>query len=230
MNATFDRRWKQLAGKVFRRKDLSNELPSAYRELALAVKAGTVLKAARGLYYVPRKTPFGDAPPSEEALVEKFLDDKHFLMFNPSCYNALGLGTTQLYSKTVVYNHKRHGTFALAGFEFDFRDKPRFPSRKQVNREYLLIDMLNNLTDLAEDPETVLSNVRRKLDAFDAGRLKKMLADYGSARTHRFFRQMELAAHAEDRNFLHGRPIRDTKRSLNIGSQTTHNQKKFTER
>jgi len=196
VNAKLDRRWKQLAGKVFRRKDLTNELPSVDRELALAVKAGSVRKVARGLYYVPRKTPFGDAPPSEEALVEKFLDDHHFLMFNPSCYNALGLGTTQLYNKTVVYNHKRHGKFALAGFEFDFRDKPRFPSRKQINREYLLVDMLNNLSDLAEDPETVLSNVRRKLDTLDEGRLEKMLADYGSARTRRVFLQMKSGVHA----------------------------------
>ncbi len=191
-----EQRWKRLAGKVFRRKDLADQLPSVDRELGLAVKAGTVRKAAQGLYYVPRKTPFGDVPPSEEALVEKFLDDRHFLMFNPSCYNALGLGTTQLYSKTVVYNHKRHGKFALAGFEFDFRDKPRFPSRKQVNREYLLVDMLNNLTDLAEDPDTVLSNVRRKLDTFDASRLEKMLADYGSARTRRVLRQLKSGVHA----------------------------------
>ena len=190
-DASLYQRWKKLAGKVFRRKDLAHQLSTVDRELGLAVKAGIVHKAARGLYYVPRKTPFGDAPPSEEALVEKFLDDRHFLMFNPSCYNALGLGTTQLYSKTVVYNHKRHGTFVLAEFEFDFRDKPRFPSRKQVNREYLLVDMLNNLTDLAEDPETVLSNVRRKLDTFDASRLEKMLADYGSARTRRVFRQLK---------------------------------------
>ena len=196
LNATLDRRWELLAGKAFRRKDLADQLPSVDRELTLAVKAGTVRKAARGLYYVPRKTPFGEAPPSEEALVEKFLDDRHFLMFNPSCYNALGLGTTQLYNKTVVYNHKRHGKFALAGFEFDFRDKPRFPSRKQVNREYLLVDMLNNLSDLAEDPESVLSNVRRKLDTFDPGRLEKMLADYGSAKTRRVFRQMKPAVHA----------------------------------
>jgi hypothetical protein len=196
LNATLDRRWELLAGKVFRRKDLANELPSVDRELGLAVKAGTVRKIARGLYYVPRKTPFGDAPPSEGALVEKFLDDYHFLMFNPSCYNALGLGTTQLYNKTVVYNHKRHGKFALAGFEFYFRDKPRFPSRKHVNREYLLVDMLNNLTDLAEYPETVLSNLRRKLDTFDEGRLEKMLADYGSARTRRVFRQMKSGVHA----------------------------------
>jgi hypothetical protein len=197
VDAPLDLRWKQLAGKVFRRKDLANELPSIDRELGLAVKAGIIHKAARGLYYVPRRTPFGDAPPSEEALVEKFLDDHHFLMFNPSCYNALELGTTQLYNKTVVYNHKRHGKFALAGFEFDFRDKPRFPSRKQVNREYLLVDMLNNLSDLAEDPDTVLSNVRRKLDTFDAGRLEKMLADYGSARTHRLFRQLRSKPHSE---------------------------------
>ncbi len=196
VNATLGQRWKQLTGKVFRRKDLTNQMPSVDRELALAVKAGAVCKAARGLYYVPRKTPFGDVPPSEEALVEKFLDDRHFLMFNPSCYNALGLGTTQLYSKTVVYNHKRHGKFALARFEFDFRDKPRFPSRKQVNREYLLVDMLNNLTDLAEDPETVLSNVCRKLDTFDASRLEKMLVDYGSARTRRIFRQLKFSVHA----------------------------------
>jgi hypothetical protein len=188
VKAPFNQQWKKMAGKVFRRKDLANELPSIDRDLRLAVKAGIVCKAARGLYYVPRKTPFGDALPSEEALVEKFLDDNHFLMFNPSCYNALGLGTTQIYSKTVVYNHKRHGKFVLAGFEFDFRDKSRFPMRKQVNREYLLVDMLNNLSELAEDPETVLSNVRRKLDTFDASRLEKMLADYGSAKTRRFFR------------------------------------------
>lgn len=191
-----EQRWKRLAGKVFRRKDLADQLPSVDRELGLAVKAGTVRKAAQGLYYVPRKTPFGDVPPGEDALIEKFLDDRHFLVFNPSCYNTLELGTTQLYCKTVVYNHKRHGKFALAGFEFDFRDKPRFPSRKQVNREYLLVDMLNNLSELAEDPETVLSNVRRKLDTFDAGRLEKMLADYGSARTRRFFRQMKSSVHA----------------------------------
>lgn len=83
----------------------------------------------------------------------------------------------------------------LAGFEFDFRDKSRFPSRKQVNLEYLLVDMLNNLTDLAEDPETVLSNVRRKLDTFDVGRLEKTLADYGSSRTRCVVRQMMSVAH-----------------------------------
>ena len=34
------------------------------------------------------------------------------------------VGTTQLYDKTVVYNHKRHGSFSLGGRKFDFRVKP----------------------------------------------------------------------------------------------------------
>lgn len=58
----------------------------------------------------------------------------------------------------------------------------------------MLVDMLNNLDDLAEDPETVLSNVRRKLDTFDVNRLEKMLANYGSARTP-FFSQLKSDTH-----------------------------------
>jgi hypothetical protein len=177
------------AGKVFRRKDLAGSLPSVDRELGRALKAGLVRRVAQGLYYVPRQTPFGEAPPSEEELVRSFLDDDHFLLFNPSVYNSLGLGTTQLYRRNVVYNHKRHGVFTLAGFEFDFRDKPRFPARDRVSREYLLVDMLNNLDQLAEDPDALLAAVRRKLDTFDAAQLESALREYGSARTRRLFCQ-----------------------------------------
>lgn len=125
-NAPLDRRWKQLTGRVFRRKDLVDQLPSVDRELALAVKAGTVRKAAQGLYYVPQRTPFGDAPPSEEALVEKFLDDRHFLMFNPSCYNALGLGTTQLYSTSSTTTDVT-ASLPWPGLNSTFATSPAFP-------------------------------------------------------------------------------------------------------
>lgn len=177
------------AGKVFRRKDLAASLSSVDRELGRALKAGLVRRVSQGLYYIPRYTPFGEAPPSEEDLVRSFLDDDHFLLFNPGVYNSLGLGATQLYRRNVVYNHKRHGIFKLAGFEFDFRDKPRFPPRDQVCREYLLVDMLNNLDQLAEDPTKLLEAVRRQLDTFNPAQLEKALRDYGSARTRRLFRE-----------------------------------------
>lgn len=69
-------------------------------------------------------------------------------MVSPNAYNSLGVGTTQLYDKTVVYNHKRHGTFSLGGRNFEFRMKPTFP--KALSKEFLLVDLVNNLDRLAE--------------------------------------------------------------------------------
>lgn len=175
------------AGQVFRRKDLAAQHPSIDRELGRFVREGKVCKAAQGLYYVPKKTPFGEAPPGQAALVAKFLEDDRFLLFNPSSYNSLGLGTTQLYNTTVVYNHKRHGKFMLAGMAFDFREKPSFPNARQVNREFLLVDMLNNLDHLAEDSQALLQAVQAKLSSFNGPLLQKAVNAYGSPRTRRFF-------------------------------------------
>lgn len=183
------------ASQVYRRKDLVDYFPSVDRELGRFVQQGKLCKASQGLYYVPKQTPFGQAPPPESALVAKFLEDDRFLLFNPSSYNSLGLGTTQLYNMTVVYNHKRHGKFKLAGMEFDFREKPSFPRPKQVTREFLLVDMLNNLDQLAEDHEKVLQRVQAKLPTFDAVRLQKAVKAYGSARTRRLMSAWEAAAH-----------------------------------
>lgn len=98
---------------------------------------------------------------ADDQLVKGFLRDKEFLVFSPSSYNAVGLGTTQLYNRTLVYNHKRHGVFRLGNRQFDFRVKPRFP--KKLSREFLYVDLLNNLEELAEDRDVVLSQARSKL-------------------------------------------------------------------
>ena len=58
------------AGKVYRREDLVPYSTSVDRELQQLVAAGRLTKAAQGLYYAPRKSVFGDAPPVEEELLE----------------------------------------------------------------------------------------------------------------------------------------------------------------
>lgn len=184
------------AGKVYRREDLVPYSASVDRELQQLVAAGRLTKAAQGLYYAPRKSVFGDAPPAEEDMLAAFLKDKNFLSFNPSVYNSLRLGMTQLYNKTIVYNHKRHGKFRLGNREFDFRVKHRFPLPNQVSSEYLLVDMLNNFDELAEDEDHVFAIARRKLSQFDTKKLQKSLQDYGSAATRRLMKSWlnELAA------------------------------------
>jgi hypothetical protein len=176
------------AGKVYRREDLVPYSTSVDRELKQLVTVGRLTKAAQGLYYAPRKSVFGDVPPTEDEMLATFLKDKEFLSFNPSVYNTLRMGMTQLYNKTIVYNHKRHGKFRLGNREFDFRVKHRFPLPSQVSSEYLLVDMLNNFDELAEDEDHVFPIVRRKLPQFDAKKLQKTLQDYGSAATRRLMK------------------------------------------
>lgn len=170
-------------GKVYRREDLAAHSTSVDRELKRLLAAGTLTKAARGLYYAPRKNAFGDVPPPESELLAVFLKDKSFLSFNPSVYNSLHLGTTQLYNKVIVYNHKRHGIFKLDHRYYDFRIKHRFPRPGQVTTEYLLVDMINNLSELAEDEENVLERAQKKLSQMDAKKLVKALDDFGSVAT-----------------------------------------------
>src|ERR1035438_8685343 len=101
-------------GRVYRREDLLPWSNSVDRHLKALTVDGTLQKLRTGLYYSPRKFEFGEAPAYEHELVKAFLKTDHFVVTSPNAYNQLGLGTTQLYNKRVVYNQKRHGSFQLA--------------------------------------------------------------------------------------------------------------------
>lgn len=175
------------AGHVYRREDLARLSNAVDRHLRELVSMGKLQKLAQGLYHAPKQSSFGPLPPADDQVVKGFLRDKEFLVFSPSSYNAVGLGTTQLYNRTLVYNHKRHGVFRLGNRQFDFRVKPRFP--KKLSREFLYVDLLNNLDELAEDRDEVLSQAHSKLPSFDLDRLKAAVDSYGNMATRKRFRE-----------------------------------------
>ncbi|MET4232294.1 hypothetical protein ACVWXN_006029 [Bradyrhizobium sp. i1.4.4] len=172
-------------GNVYRRADLARWSTSVDRHLKQLVERGTLKKLSGGLYAYPKKTVFGEAPAPDREVVSAFLKDDLFLLASPNAYNSLGVGTTQLYDKTVVYNHKRHGDFQLGGRKFAFRVKPRFP--KSLTKEFLLVDLVNNLDQLAEAKSEVLERVRERAAATDAQRLRRAVRNYGNERTKKFF-------------------------------------------
>jgi hypothetical protein len=181
-------------GGCYRRADLEKWSNAVDRHLLALVKDGTLQKLSQGLYYYPKESAFGSTPPQEEALVRGFLKDDCFLVTSPNDYNGLGVGTSQLYNKQVVYNHKRHGEFSLGGKCFTFIAKPRFP--KIVTEEFLVVDLLNNLEKLAEDPETVLKNVAVKIKTMEQKKLLRAVTDYGSLKAKKcltlLFKQMDV--------------------------------------
>jgi hypothetical protein len=186
-------------GRVYRREDMAQWSKAVDRHLKQLVNEGTLTKLAGGLYLYPRETVFGQAPAEVDKLVGTFLKDRRFLLASPNAYNSLGVGTTQLYDKTVVYNHKRHGDFMLGGRKFAFRMKPSFP--KTLSKEFLLVDLVNNLDQLAESKKDVLARVRESIAAYDAAlrpRLRRAALEYGNVRTKKFFSEAleaDAAAH-----------------------------------
>ena len=152
------------------------------------LQEGVLEKLSQGLYYVPKTSAFGKVPPDEDVLVSSFLKDDRFLLVSPNFYNSLGVGTTQLYNKKVVYNHKRHGTFKLGNRDFEFQLKHHFPSK--MTEEFLLVDLANNLDSLAEDRDNVLNKLLAKASQMSSKKLKHFVTEYGSAKTKKLLKSL----------------------------------------
>ena len=177
---------KQLRpGMAYRRSDLQQWSNAVDRHIRQLQNDGTLRKLSMGLYYRLKQTVFGEVPVDDKTLVQAFLKDHRFLLTSPNAYNSLGVGTTQLYNKTVVYNHKRHGKFKLGERTFDFRKKAFFPLKPFP--EFLLVDLVNNIKELAEDEELVLSHVKEKAHSMDKIKLARAIREYGGARAQKIF-------------------------------------------
>ena len=168
-------------GEVYRRSDLEYYSTAIDRHLAQLTEDGILVKVNHGLYYAPKKSKFGVVPPDDHQLVERFLKDDDFLLVSPNAYNALGLGLTQLYNTTWVYNHKRKGEFQLNGKTFELKLKSSFP--KEITKEFLLVDLLNNSQNLAEDFSQTLEKLKNKLHHFNTSDLMKATQQYGTGQT-----------------------------------------------
>jgi hypothetical protein len=175
-------------GRVYRREDLLRWSRSVDRHLKELTADGILQKLRTGLYYSPRKFEFGDAAADERELVKAFLKTDRFVLISPNAYNQLGLGTTQLYNKRVVYSQKRHGTFSLGNRMVTFERRMNVP--KRLSPEFLLVDIVNELGDLAEDRDAVLSRIREKAKEMDPKKLSRAVSLYGKHSTQNKFQEM----------------------------------------
>jgi len=73
--------------------------------------------------------------------------------------------------------------FTLGGRKYDFRVKPRFPRR--LSDEFLFVDALNNLGELAEDEAAVLARARQRAREMDGRKLMRALEQFGLVATRK---------------------------------------------
>jgi hypothetical protein len=163
---------------VYRRADLAPLSSNVDRHLAKLVAEGHLKKISQGMYAAPKTTEFGEAPPNNESLLKSFLKDDHFVVYGPSQFNALGLGTTQMYNRLIVFNRKRVGEFNLGGRTYSFHRWREAP--KQLTREFLVVELLSRIDELAEDRQQVLTTLKQKLAGFNRRRLLIASSKYGT--------------------------------------------------
>ena len=179
------------AGKVYSWSELKKHSRSPGRDITRLLQAGLLKKVGPGLYLRPKKSRFGAVPATEEQLVRQFLKTKDFLLFSTNQYNVLGLGLTQLKNETVVYNTKRHDTVYLSDRAYHFK-RPNNGFPKKLTKEFLLVDLINNIKFVGESSEDLKNRIVDKVCAgqFNQPLLQELAVKYGKISTKKFMNQL----------------------------------------
>jgi hypothetical protein len=183
---------KPTKGKVYRTQEFAKYDTNPTRLATSLVKKGLLKRLRSGLFYAPKFGVFGEVPPSEAALLKGYFAGKPYLRSGPSVWNALGLGTTAVESVPLVYNTTKTGIETLGDKQFEFR-RVRFP--RKVDREYLVVDLFENLARAGADLESVQRALTLALrqGQFDVQRLQERAKDYGSRATRKAILAAQVA-------------------------------------
>ena len=156
---------------------------------------GLVRRLGHGLLYAPRTGRFGEVPPSDEALLDAFLDGTPYVVTGPRRWNALGLGSTALFARPLVYNTKRTGSFDVGGRTFELR-RVAFPANSPA--EWFVVDLLRHADAVGTDREELVGHLAQRVrdGRFDVDRLFDMAARFGSADALEAVRRAVAAADA----------------------------------
>ena len=181
-------------GRVYRTRELGKWSANAPRLAQRLVRDGQLVQLAHGLFAAPRRSRFGVVPPTDEALLRAFLDGGPFVFTGPERWNALGLGTTAVFTTPLVYNTKRSGLFVFGGRQFLLR-RVAFP--ETPSPEWFVVDLFENAEQAAAAPEELRGALEAALRTgkFDREQLASMSMRYGSRRTQALLsKALEAAA------------------------------------
>ncbi len=140
---------KIATGTTFRYEDLAieaSEYGAATKSIRRFVEKGTLQRAAKGVFYKPRQTVFGQVPPPEDELLKQYLFKKGQrigYVTGSSLYNNMGL-TTQVPSTIVIASKTSRGSIAVIG---RMKIKPVRSYADITNDNYFLLGILDAIKD-----------------------------------------------------------------------------------
>lgn len=173
-------------GRFWRVEDFRGLAPaSVAAELAALHADGVIRRLSKGLYYAPKKTVLGEAPPPVGDLVRELARGDRVVPAGLSAYNRLGL-TTQIPARPIFATSKH---FKVDGAEIVFRDLARYG--RASDEALMLLDALAHIDKIADCPpakavrkicDMVASGWLPGLDLDEVGRVAATEARGGRAR------------------------------------------------
>ncbi len=175
-------------GRVYRTRELGQWRANPPRLAQRLVRAGQLVQLSHGLFVAPRRSRFGVVPPTDEALMRALLDGGPFVFTGPERWNALGLGTTAVFARPLVYNTKRSGLFDLGGRKFLLR-RVAFP--EAPSPEWFVVDLFENADQAAASLDDLTAALGTALRAgrFDRNSLVAAALRFGSRRTQQLVKR-----------------------------------------
>lgn len=177
-------------GRVYRTREFRQWSANPPRFAQRLVRAGQLVQLSHGLFVAPRPSRFGVVPPTDEALMRALLDGGPFAFTGPDRWNALGLGTTAVFARPLVYNTKRSGLFDLGGRKFLLR-RVAFP--EVPSPEWFVVDLFENADQAGSSLEDLTAALRTALRAgrFDREHLVDVARRFGSRRTQQLVQRAQ---------------------------------------
>lgn len=118
-----------------------------YKAVEQMCKSGELCKLARGIYYRPKKSKYGIAPPTQKEIVSAFTEPDKGVVVGYSLYNSLKLTTqvsktVEIYSSQIAQRTKKIGNIHLRFCDLEFTS--------EVKSTIQMLDVLQNYNEIQD--------------------------------------------------------------------------------
>lgn len=168
------------AGVVLTIRDFGVEMryqPALTKALSRLVLQGELQKIAKGRYYIPKKTIFGNLKPADSELVKDFLEQDGKVVgyiTGTTAFASMGL-TTQISSSILIGTNKYRRPMTRNGVKISFllQDNHITPDNIPLLR---ILDALRLIKEIpATSPDECVSNIRKAINALSDEQKEKLV-------------------------------------------------------
>ncbi len=161
--------------KIFTYNDIpSNKKSSVAIELSRLFKKGLVKKIAKGKFYKPKQSRFGEIAPSDEEIAKSYLVEEDAYITGYGGYNRLGL-TTQVPNVITIASSRVPSRMRIENVNLRF--VPNIANGEVKDTQLLqILDALRDIKNIPDNsPNDVVLSIKKIVRKFDEKKLKKIL-------------------------------------------------------